>query len=248
MTVVAGSLFAGAAIANELALRERGQPATGSRFGPTALDDTPAACDSPAIRPGLSARLTALMNAQVDLQPTGSVELRGIRAGRDFRWLAYVATSRELGQYGRAANGDRAWARTPREGWESVSPPEVAADTVDVQAISTALTWDLRVAAEDRGIEVLEGAPARRCRVSIDGPIFQAAFPQVAWLVGDADLTHWRGQVDYWIFLDDEIGQIAANANGEAAALGEEALQGTVEVLMTATERDRDRVIYPPAP
>lgn len=248
MTALAASLFAGVAIANEVALRERGSPATGSRFGPTALDREPVACDSGAIRGGGSARVRATLTGQVDLRPAGSVDLLGSRAGDDFRWLAYVATSRELGQYGEAASGERAWMRSPSSGWEAVPRQDVESGRVDLQAIETALTPEIRVTAEDRGIEVIEGAPARRCRVAVDGITFRTAFPQVRWLVGDASLQHWRGQVDYWIFLDDGIGQIAAGANGEASDIQPDAVQGQIDVLLTATERDRDRVIYPPAP
>ena len=64
---------------------------------------------------------------------------------------------------------------------------------------------------------MIEGARARQCRIAIDGPTFRAAFPQVAWLVGDADLAHWRGQLDYWVFLDGQIGRIAGSVNGDAA-------------------------------
>ena len=55
--------------------------------------------------------------------------------------------------------------------------------------------------------------------------------------MGDADLHRWRGQLDYWVFLDGEVGQIAGSINGEASAVVPEAIQGTVEVLLTATER-----------
>ena len=65
-------------------------------------------------------------------------------------------------------------------------------------------------------MEVIEGARARRCRIAIDGTTFREAFPQVAWLVGDADLHRWRGQLDYWVFLDGQLGQVAGSANGEA--------------------------------
>ena len=84
--------------------------------------------------------------------------------------------------------------------------------------------------------------------MAVDGPTFRATFPQVGWLVGDADLGHWRGQLDYWVFLDGQLGQVAGSVNGEAGGLEDEAIQGTVEVCLTATERGRDVVIYPPAP
>jgi len=39
---------------------------------------------------------------------------------------------------------------------------------------------------------------------------------------------------------------VAGSANGEAGAIVPDALQGTVNVLLTATERGRSFVIYPP--
>lgn len=245
MTVTAGGLFTGAAVGNELALRER-PAATASRFGPTDQDREPVECTGP-IRSGHSARLGGVYVGSVDRRPIGSVELSGIRADADIRWLAYVATTTELGQYGSARRGARAWVRTPQDGWQAAVSGEVVADTVDRHALEVALTSGNRATAEDYGIEVIEGARARRCRIAVDGATFRAAFPQVRWLVGSVDLSRWRGQIDYWIFLDGEVGQIAGTANGEAHDIRPDALQATLDVRLTATERDRDLVVYPPA-
>ncbi|MBA2701559.1 MAG: hypothetical protein H0U58_07655, partial [Chloroflexi bacterium] len=141
-----------------------------------------------------------------------------------------------------------AWTRTPRNGWRDASQAEVGSASVDVQAARVALTAGYRATAEDRGMELVEGARARRCRVAIDGDTFRRAFPQVEWLVGTADLGRWRGQLDYWIFLDGDLGQLAGSVNGEASGIQSDALQATVEVLLTATERGREMVVYPPAP
>ena len=186
------------------------------------------------------------MGATVDLRPVGSVELTGLRVGRDLRWLGYVATSRQLGRFGSARIGDEAWTVSPGTRWERVEPASVDADTVDLQALEVALTPALRATAEDRGVEVIEGARARRCRVAVDGLIFQEAFPEIVWLVEGADLHRWRGQLDYWVFLDDQLGQVAGSINGEATEIVPDALNGTVEVRLTATERGRDTFIYPP--
>ena len=184
----------------------------------------------------------------MDLRPIGSVDLIGARDGGDFRWTAYVATDRRLGQAGAARIDDTAWAREPGGGWITVDPARVANESIDLQVLSTALTPGNRATAEDRGVEVIEGARARRCRVAVDGPTFEAAFPQIRWLVGDADLHRWRGQLDYWVFLDGQVGQVVGDAGGDAADLGADARSSaTVDVDLTATERGRDVVIYPPA-
>jgi len=97
-------------------------------------------------------------------------------------------------------------------------------------------------------VEVIEGARARHCRVAVDGDTFEAAFPQVRWLVGDSDLHRWRGQLDYWIFLDAQLGQVVASASGEAEELVPDALLATIDVHLTATVRGGDLVLYPPSP
>jgi hypothetical protein len=114
--------------------------------------------------------------------------------------------------------------------------------------LHAALTPGYRATAEDRGVEVIEGARARHCRIAVDGPVFRAAFPQARWLVGDDDLHRWRGQLDYWVFLDGQLGQVAGSVNGEGTSVAEKAIQGTIDVHLTATERGRNAVIYPPGP
>ncbi len=245
LTLLSGVAFGAVAVANDFALRDR--PVDASRFGPTVGGEQPPRCDS-GLMAGPSARLSLHMSATVDLRPVGSVELTGVRVGHDLRWLGYAATSRQLGQFGSARIGGQAWTISPGTRWQRVEPATVGADTVDLQALEVALTPDLRATAEDRGVEVIEGARARRCRVAVDGLIFERAFPQIAWLVDGADLHRWRGQLDYWVFLDDQLGQVAGSINGEAIDIVPDALNGTVEVHLTATERGRDTFIYPPTP
>ena len=246
-TIVAGTAFAGAAIANELALRDRTTPPAASRFGPTDAEAELPACDD-NISAGSTSRLIAHLRGEIDGRPIGSVDLSGGRVGTNFRWLAYVATDRELGQYGAASFGGRAWTRTPGGGWATADAQAVREQTLDLQAVRTALARRSRSTAEDHGIEVIGGARARRCRVAVEGATFRDAFPQVEWLVGDADLDRWRGQLDYWVFVDAQVGQVAGSINGEAGEIEPEAIQGTIEVFLTATERGRDLLIYPPSP
>ncbi len=243
ITALSGVLFATVAVANDVALRDT--PPDASRFGPTIGAVQPPMCDGP-LAAGSTARLVLHLDATVDLRPLGATDLTGVRVHDDFRWLAYVASNRQLGQYGSARVGEGAWTTAPGSGWASVPQASVADDAVDVQALEVALTPGYRATAEDHGVEVIEGARARRCRIAIDGTTFRQAFPQVAWLVGDADLHRWRGQLDYWVFIDGELGQVAGSANGEAGDIVADALSGTIDVRMTATERGRDSVIYPP--
>lgn len=242
LTAIAATLFASAALANEIAIRDR--VAAASRFGPTA-DEEPPLCDS-AVSAGPSAQVVGRYWATVDARSIGSIELSGDRVGGDFRWTAYVATDRRLGLAGAARIGADAWWRDPGGSWNIAGIERVSAESLDDDVMRTALTQGNRAAAEDRGVEVVEGARARRCRVAVDGLTFRAAFPQIRWLVGVARLDHWRGQLDYWVFLDGQLGQVAGSINGEATDIADRALQATITVRLIATERDQRMVVYPP--
>ncbi|HET7030923.1 MAG TPA: hypothetical protein VFI34_10465 [Candidatus Limnocylindrales bacterium] len=239
-----GLVFAAAALGNELALR--GRVATSSRFGPTDIDHDPPLCDGP-MGIGPSARLTVHIAGTLDGRSIGTVDIAGDRSKADVRWLAYVATTRELGLAGAAEIGQEAWLRQPFEGWHRATEAEVGDADLDLTAFRAALSPDARAAASTLGVGLIEGASARQCRTAVDGPTFRAAFPQIAWLVGDADLAHWRGQLDYWVFLDGQIGRIAGSVNGDAAKIQPGALQATIRVDLSATDRGTPIVIGPPA-
>ena len=245
LAVSTGLVFAAVALANEIALRDR--VAASSRFGPTDIDHEPPTCDGP-LGVGPSARLDVHFEGTLDGESIGRVDITGDRDKSDVRWLAYVATTRELGLAGAAEIGHAAWIREPFAGWRRSTPAELGQVTLDLTAFKAALTPDARAAASTLGVGLIEGAQARQCRTAIDGPSFRAAFPQVAWLVGDADLAHWRGQIDYWVFLDGQIGRIAGSVNGDATEIQAGALQATIRVDLTATDRGAAITVGPPAP
>jgi hypothetical protein len=245
LAVGTGLAFTAVAMGNELALRDR--VAASSRFGPTDAERDPPECDGP-MGIGRAARLTAHFDGTLDGRSLGTVDLAGERSVSDVRWLAYVATNFDLGLRGAASIAKDAWLRDPIGGWHRATPDQLRDGTVDVNAFRIALSPEARAAAQSRGVAVIEGARARQCRTAIDGPTFRAAFPQVAWLVGSADLARWRGQLDYWVFLDGEIGRIAGSVNGDAADIRAGALQATIRVDLSATDRDATIRITPPAP
>jgi hypothetical protein len=244
LAIGTGLAFAAVAMANELALRDR--VAASSRFGPTDPTRDLPDCDG-AMRIGPQARLALHLDGTLDGHSLGTVELAGERSAADVRWLAYVATARELGLEGAARIGTAAWTRNPFSAWHRATVDDVRGAELDLTAFQVALTPDARATAESRGVALIEGARARQCRIAIDGRTFRAAFPQVAWLVGDADLGHWRGQLDYWVFIDGQIGRIAGSVNGDAADIEEGALQATIRIDLTATDRDAVIRIVPPA-
>jgi hypothetical protein len=245
LAAAAGSLFTVAAMANELALRDR--PTASSRFGPTDTDREPPPCEA-ALATASSARVELTLDGILDGRSMGSISIAGDRSGTDFRWLAYAATTTELGLHGEARIGEDAWVREPFGGWRRATTTEVAGGTIDYQAFAIALQQNQRAAAELHGVDVVEGARARHCRIAVDGPTFREAFPEVKWLVGSAELTHWRGELNYWIFLDGQLGQVIGSVNGNAAEIREGALLATIRVSLVATDRDVPVHINPPTP
>lgn len=234
--------FAGAAIGNELALRDR--PVAGSRFGPVNPAVEPPTCAQP-VRPATSARVEIDLAGDVDRVPLGIVDLRGVRRGDDYRWLAYVAADRELGQYGAARVAGVTWRLEPGLGWRS-DPSRPDGFALDRAVLAAGVEAGARPAAETLGISFFEGARARHCRVAIDGPAFETAFPEVRRLVGGVDLLHWRGELDYWVFTDGELGRASGSLSGPASGIVDGGLQARVQVTMIAIERDRAHVIVSP--
>lgn len=243
LMVGVGSLFTTAAVTNDLALRS--EPIHESRFGPVGGNVEPPQCDGD-IRAGPAAVLDLTLTGAVDGRTIGTVQVDGTRAGTEIRWIGDVATETILGRRGVAVVGGRAWVLGPGSSWLATPPPTVADQELDLQVLATALAPGIRATAEDHNIELVEGARARHCLVAVDGPIFLAAIPQAAWLVAGDSLRRWRGELDYWIFSDGEIGQVTGGVSGPPPALGVAGIQGTIRVALTATNRDVARTIVPP--
>ena len=242
-TTVIGGIFAGVSMADDAALRDK--PAADSRFGPTNAALTPPNCDK-QLEDAPTAALDLTVWGDVDGRSIGSVDLTGSRAGRDVSWTAQVVRSDLFGQYGAVRKAGSAWWLEPGSGWKSVAPSSLDGELVDDTVLTQALSAGNRATAEDRGLEYVEGARARHCRVAIDGETFAASFPQVAWLVGSASLETWRGQLDFWVFGDGEVGMVTGSVNGNAQAILPHGLQATVEIRLTATDRGNPVSITPP--
>ena len=243
MTLGSGVLFGTAAIANELGLRDR--PVTFSRFGPTDSALVNPQCDAAIDTPD-TAHVEVSFTADVDNHPVGWANIVGIRSGTSVRWTADVAADSTLGRHGVWRTAAGAWQQSPGGGWVAVPPASVDDQTLDLQAARTALQLATRTTAEDRGQEFIEGAKARHCRIAIDGPIAREAFPEIAWFVGPADLHRWRGELDYWVFADDQVGQVVMTVNGDAVEMGSTGLQATIRATMIAIDRGLPVSISPP--
>jgi hypothetical protein len=103
-----------------------------------------------------------------------------------------------------------------------------------------------RAVAEDRGISFIEGARARHCRIAADGTMIRDALPEVDMLVGDTDLARWRGDLDYWVFADDQLGQVDGRISGPALDLSDDALVAGIRFRITAVDRGSPITVLPP--
>jgi hypothetical protein len=242
-TAVTSGIVSAATLGNELALRDR--PVASSRFGPTDPGLEPPTCDR-AVGVGRTAVVDLSISGDVDGRALGTVNVHGVRSFQDFRWLAYVASTARLGQFGAAVVGATGWRLDPATGWRQVPRDELAGDALDVPVRQAALSSGARVAAELHGISYFEGARATHCRIAIDGPTLRQAFPEVELLIGDANVARWRGELDYWVFADGELGRASASVSGDAVDIVKGGLQAHVVATMTATERDAVHPVTPP--
>jgi hypothetical protein len=242
-TTLIGATFAGVSLADDAALQN--MPAVSSRFGPTSPKVTPPPCNE-RVRMAASTQLELTVGGNVDGNSVGSVDLTGERAGNDVSWTAQVVRSDLFGQFGAIRVGSTAWTLEPGKAWKAVAPASLDADLIDVTAEDATLAPGNLATAEDFGLEYVEGARARHCRVAIDGDTFLASFPQVVWLTRDASMATWRGDVDYWIFGDGEVGLMTGSVDGNAQAILPHGLLATVDIKLDATDRDRPMTIERP--
>jgi hypothetical protein len=257
---VAGGVSAVAALATELALRE--QAATTSDWGPTDQAVVPPVCaDGASAGPG--ARVTVRADALVDGRSVGDAGLDGTRNGTDEAWDAWAqrrapgstsASGRAPYRFVRFAGS--AWLQSGDSGWREVGGDEAAAPTLDDAVVALALSDRARLAAEDLGIELIGPARARHCRLLVDGPIALAAFPPLRWLIGQPvlatapDLADWRGNLDWWVFADRELGMAEVTVSGAIPWNWQESgFQGSLRATLTARARDTSyRISRPVVP
>ena len=99
--------------------------------------------------------------------------------------------------------------------------------TMDGPPHSIANTPRGSIVAEDLGLEIIEGARARHCRTFLDGPTALDAFLPLRWLLygsseapDDKAISRWRGEMDWWVFGDGELGMASVEVSGSRAETG----------------------------
>jgi hypothetical protein len=242
-TSAIGGVYAGVSLADDAALQNK--PAAYSRFGPSGANLIPPDCTRP-LSTAASAKLGVDLWGDVDQRSLGTVSLTGYRLGSDVSWTAQVVRADLFGQYGVVRIGTSAWTLSPGTPWQTAAPRDATDQLLDATALAKVLSPTNRATAEYRGLEYVEGARAWHCRVAVDGNTFQASFPQVRWLTKSAVLEAWRGEIDFWVFGDGEVGMISGSINGSAQEILPHGIQATVKVRMTVTNRDTQVSISPP--
>ncbi len=254
MCVGAAFLLGGAAVANDLAIRDR--PQVPSRFGPTDASATPPGCDTP-VELGPGATLDISASATIDGKNVGNASIAGVRQGLDERWSGSTESEFATARAGYTRVGDEAWLRIGGFGpsRSPVEPFRMAGDglTLDGPVVAVLTATDPAIVAEDLGVELVEGARARHCRTAVDGPTALDAFLPLRWLAGGQLLTvthplsEWRGTLDWWMFTDGQLGQAAIMISGyPGEAWPTSGIQGSMSAKLTALDRTKVHAVEPP--
>ncbi len=263
LTIVVGMAFVLVAAINDRGLREV-EPSS-SRFGPTDPDLEPPFCDEP-IDLGANAVVTIEAKSSLDNVERGRARLEGQRGGQDESWGGSWSGPDGAGVGAYLRTGPLAWLtdqsddpHAPGTNWRAVAPDPFGmigeeALTMDGPPQSIADAPRGAIVAEDLGLEHIEGARARHCRTFIDGPAALDTFLPLRWLLfgsssAPADaISRWRGEMDWWVFADGELGLASVEVSGSRAETPWDAdgarvvLQGRLEAV------DRDQPVDVMAP
>ena len=253
LMVIASATLGLPTLANELALRDR--PAVTSRFGPTDITLALPSCEE-APQLGNSAVLGGDAKALIDGEDAADVLLTGSRtdatheswsATRTGRFGAGTATYQRSGDT--ATVVDAAGQRSLAPGDLHLGDPQGL--TIDGPVAAAVNGRGPARVAEDRGIELIEQAHSRHCRIAIDGPLAESLSVLVR-LIIDGTLTPgpvavaWRGTLDWWVFADGELGQAEITIGGYPGdAWPSGGLQASIVARITATSRAGSMIMPP---
>jgi hypothetical protein len=252
VTVLVAGLTGATTAANQVALRERPPAVQDLSWGPADMSTTLPGCRS-EVRLGSTARLAAEGEALVDGGRLGRVTLAGVRSGGDERWQGTLESG------GATQGADFALIdgalRLSVDGRPLARPALGAMGGTLDAAVARLLATDGLQAVEDLGVELVEGVRARHCRTAVDGPAVLGAFVPARWLaaldLGRAPppLEAWRGDVDWWLFVDGQLGLASVSLGGYAGdAWPDMGVRGELRARLTALDRGAPHAVEPPVP
>jgi len=264
LTAAIGVAFGLVAVLNDQALRDQ-EPLT-SRYGPTDPDLEPPFCDEP-VELGRNAEISIAAKSSLDNQDRGRAVLTGQRGGDDEIWGGSWEGPDGAGQAAYLRIGRQAWANdstddphAPGTTWRQTVPDPFSLAggrrlTMDGPPHSVVDVPRGSIVAEDLGLEIVEGARARHCRTFIDGPTALSTFLPLRWLLldsheqTDTDARRWRGELDWWVFGDGELGRARVEVSGAGVETdwATEGVRAVLEAELEAVHRDRDVDVAAPA-
>jgi hypothetical protein len=201
--------------------------------------------------------VTIRATSTLDDEERGSAVLAGRRAGIDETWSGSWGgpDGRGLAAYLRI--GPRAWLNdetgdqaAPGRTWREVRPDpfglaEPEALTMDGPPHARVDVPRGSIVAEDLGLEVIDGARARHCRTFMDGTTALSTFLPLRWLLHDSHapddaIRRWRGEMDWWVFGDGQLGRVTVEVSGSRADTGWDAsgVRASLRAELDATDRD----------
>lgn len=260
LVAVSAGVSGVAALANEFAIQASPQA---SEWGPTDPLAIPPLCTS-SVRAGENARVSIEAALVVDERVARQAELDGVRSGRDAQWEQGTGAWLGPGNSGAPGSpaggadrsswiavGDRAWVRAGGSGTWAATDPPWAGRMLDSALVDGVLAGRALLGAEDVGIEMVGASPARHCRLLVDGPTALRAFPPLQWLAGpearDALIATWRGDLDWWVFTDGQLGLARVRVGGPVPASWPVAgLQAVLQATLSATDRTAPQEIRAP--
>lgn len=258
LTALIAAAFVLVVLINDDSLRASQPPR--SPYGPTDPERVPPFCDDP-IRLGRQAIVTIWATSSLDDVVRGEALLSGQRRGIDESWSGSWS--------GPDGSGRTAYLRLGRQAWLNADTPDPA--SVEGEWLATdpdpfemsgqdrltmdgpPLAWvDVprgSIVAEDLGLELIGGASARHCRTFMDGPTALARFLPLRWLLRDDsghdedDIRRWRGEMDWWVFGDGELGRAVVEVSGSRADTDWQATGVRAELQAELEALDRDRAV-----
>jgi hypothetical protein len=207
---------------------------------------------------GANARVVIRARSSLDNSDRGTAVLEGRRGGSDESWGGSWSGPDGEGRQAYVRVGPLGWVndqsddpRAPGTSWRATGPDPFGllgrrALTMDGPPHAVADAPRGTIVAEDLGIEHIEGARARHCRTFIDGSTALDTFLPLRWLLYDSSadpgdaIPRWRGELDWWVFGDGELGLASVEVSGSRAETPwqAEGIRVVLEAELSATDRD----------
>lgn len=200
------------------------------------------------------ARVTIDARAAIDGRTIATASVSGERSGPDERWAGIAGgDSLDARAYEYALVGGRGLLRSGEGEWRSAGDGDDAATGHLDRRVASVLAEPGLPPPEDLGIDLVDGATARHCRMSVGGPHALRAVLPLGWLLGREPLDRgpalgvWRGDLDWWTFADGQLGRATVLVGGHPSdAWTGTGLRGMLRAEMRVVERDVPRTIDEP--